>query len=227
MLGLDMKRRFRWPSRKRGDGGITNTPNAPQDVHDTNTSPQHTTALLPERPKRQASAGKPSLITDGSHSLPPSTTNASRTASTSAPQNIQHSASQDANSSSANTSKKDYWQLAVDQLQAEDSSIAEQITGVQQAAAAAGDIDFTAQLLRTTQQGQQELESKRWKIGTGSGEIVLRDQFDRLVKAVTLFKDVGNAAGSIDPLHAGLPLAGFCVLMQVRTATQIVVMRRF
>jgi hypothetical protein len=46
-------------------------------------------------------------------------------------------------------------------------------------------------------------------------KLVLRDQFDQLVKAITLFKDVGNAAGSIDPLHAGLPLAGFCVLMQV------------
>jgi hypothetical protein len=28
---------------------------------------------------------------------------------------------------------------------------------------------------------------------------VLRNQFDRLVKAVTLFKDVGNSAGSINP----------------------------
>jgi hypothetical protein len=94
-------------------------------------------------------------------------------------------------------------------------SLAEQITGVQQAAAAAGNSDFAAQLLHITQQGQQELESKRWKISAGSRKIVLRDQFDRLVKAITLFKDVGNAAGSIDPLHAGLPLAGFCVLMQV------------
>jgi hypothetical protein len=94
-------------------------------------------------------------------------------------------------------------------------SVAEQITGVQQAAVFTGNADFAAQLLHTTQQGQRELESKRWKISAGSREIVLRDQFDRLVKAITLFKDIGNAAGSIDPLHAGLPLAGFCVLMQV------------
>jgi hypothetical protein len=79
-------------------------------------------------------------------------------------------------------------------------SVAEQITGVQQAAAAAGNADFTAQLLHTTQQGQRQLESKTWKISAGSREIVLRDQFDRLVKAITLCKDVGNTAGSIDPL---------------------------
>jgi len=50
---------------------------------------------------------------------------------------------------------------------------------------------------------------------TGARETVLPDQFDRLVKAVKLSKDVGNAAGSIDPLHAGLPPAGFYILMQV------------
>ncbi len=93
--------------------------------------------------------------------------------------------------------------------------MADQIVGVQQAAADAGDADFAVQLLHTTEQSRESLEAKRWKITTGSRELVLRDQFDRLVKAVTLFKDVGNAARNIDPLHAGLPLAGFCVLMQV------------
>ena len=32
---------------------------------------------------------------------------------------------------------------------------------------------------------------------------------------VTSIKDVASAAASLDPLHAGLPLAGFCLLMQV------------
>jgi hypothetical protein len=200
-----MKRRFRWPSRKSGDGGATNTPNVPQEVRNAGPSPQHTTAPLPERPKLRASA-------DGASSTP------------SIPN---HSTSQDGTSSGANASKKDYWQLAVDQLQEEDSAVADQIAGVQQAATAAGNADFAAQLLYTTKQGQQELESKRWKIGTGSRGVVLRDQFDQLVKAVTLFKDVGNAAGSIDPLHAGLPLAGFCVLMQVRSACGVLVLRQY
>lgn len=111
--------------------------------------------------------------------------------------------------------KKDYWQLAVEKLQEEDASITEQIAGVQQAAAAAGTTDFAAQLLQTTQQSKEALEAKRWKISTGSQDIVLRDRFDRLLKVLMGFKDVGAAAGMIDPLHAGLPLAGLCVLMQV------------
>lgn len=53
---------------------------------------------------------------------------------------------------------------------------------------------------------------------------MLHDQFHWLVKAVTLFKGVGNAAGSIESLHAGLPLAGFRVLMQVGLVNAILVM---
>lgn len=49
----------------------------------------------------------------------------------------------------------------------------------------------------------------------GSEEIVLRDQLDRLMRVVTSIKDVASAAASLDPLHAGLPLASSCVLMQV------------
>ena len=152
-----MKRRLRRPSRKNGVGGSANTPNAPQDLHDAGVSSQHTTAALHERPKPQASADRsssafptPNLSAASRPSLPSSSTSASCAAGTSIPQNVQHRTLQDGPSSGANASKKDYWQLAVDQLQEEDSSIADQIAAVKQAAAAAGNADFTAQLLYTT-----------------------------------------------------------------------------
>jgi hypothetical protein len=72
----------------------------------------------------------------------------------------------DGTSSDANASKKDYWKLAVDKLQEEDFSVTDQRAGVQQAGEVAGNVDFAAQLLHTTQQGQQELEPRRWKIST-------------------------------------------------------------
>ena len=87
---------------------------------------------------------------------------------------------------------------------------------MQHAAAPAGQTDVAAQLLHATDQSRQTLEAKRWKIVVGSKEINVREQFDRLVRGVMLFKDVGNAAASLDPLHAGIPLARFCVLMGVR-----------
>jgi hypothetical protein len=153
------KRRLRWPSRKKDDGGSADTPNAPQDLRDACATPQRTFPPLPERPQPRVSTDKSSStlsipnLSAASQSLPSSTTNASRAASNIPPQNVQHSTLQDGTSSGANVSKRDYWQLAVDQLQEEDSLVADQIAGVQQAAVAAGNINFAAQLLHTTQRG--------------------------------------------------------------------------
>jgi hypothetical protein len=139
-----MKRRFRWLSRK--------------EVGDADPSPQYTTAPLPERPKPRAFTDSLSSTPSRRHlsaadSLsPPSSTIHTNDPDNTSTQNVQHSTPRDGTSSGANTSKKDYWQLAVDQLQEEDSSIADRIAGVQQAAAATGNTDFAAQLLHTTQQ---------------------------------------------------------------------------
>jgi hypothetical protein len=70
--------------------------------------------------------------------------------STTTPQILQRGRQQDGTSKGANVAKKNYWQIAVDELQEEDSSTADQIAGVQQAAAAAGNADFAPQLLHTT-----------------------------------------------------------------------------
>ena len=226
-------KRFAWRGHKSGDGddGATNTPTAPQGLRDACVPKQHTAAPYAECSRHQSgdkatSLSSPSPSSAAESQLEPSLPSSScRNASTALPPSPQHGTPQDVIPSDTEAFKKDYWLLAVNKLQEEDSSAADQLTGVQQAAAAAGNADFAPQLLHTTQQGRQELESKRWKISTGSREVVLRDQFDRLVKAVTLFKDVGNAAGSIDPLHAGLPLAGFCVLMQVGTVYTSLVIR--
>ena len=231
-----MRRLLHRPSRKKDDGEAANKHQSRRDLHYASTSQQHTTAPLPERPKPQATVAtsrSQSLTGDKSsflssspapssaegRSQPSLTTSSGRAASTTAPQNLQHGRRQDGTASGGTAAKKDYWQFAVEKLQEKDSSVADQIVGVQEAATAAGNADFALQLLHMTEQGQQALEAKTWTIITGSRVLVLRDHFDRLVKAVTLFKDVGNATGSTDPLHTGLPLAGFCVLMQVWPAT--------
>lgn len=122
-----MKRRFRWPSRK--------------EARAADPPPQHITAPLSERPAVR-SQPLPSSIIDVNHSV-----------NTSIKPNVRHSTAQDGTSSGANATKKDYWHLAVEELQKEDLSVAEQITGVQRAAAVAGNADFADQLLHTIQQG--------------------------------------------------------------------------
>ena len=210
-----MKRFFHRPGRKKRDDGAAN------EYRQTGTPQVSTTLSSPECPtprKDEPSVPTPPLVpapTAAATGLS-STPSSSHTAR--APLPLQNDAHGPPNtiSSGMNVVKKDYWQLAIDKLKEEDPSTADQIAAVQQAAAETGSTDFAAQLLRATKQSQATLEAKRWKIPTRGGEVVLRDHLDRLLKVVTVFKDVGNAAASLDPVHAGLPLAGFCVLMQVR-----------
>lgn len=215
-----MKRLFRRSGRKKHDGGAAHEHNhAPcHNSHNTGASQANSSFPLPERSNPQgdksSSLTSPPAPTPAGTG-PSSTPNSSHATSAIPPQNDPQGRQPDTIPPGTNATKKDYWQLAVEKLQEEDPSVADQIAGVQQAATEAGSTDFAAQLLHATKQSQEALEAKRWKITTSSQEVVLRDQLDRLVKVVTVFKDVGSAAGAIDPVHAGLPLAGFCVLMQV------------
>ena len=120
-------------------------------------------------------------------------------------------------SSGATIKKKDYWQLAVDILQREDPSTDNQITAVREAVVGGEHTDLPSLLLQAAKEGRQALEAKRWTIKIGSRSIGVHEQFDRLINAILLFKDVGGAAASLDPLHAGIPFAGFCTLMQMAT----------
>ena len=86
------------------------------------------------------------------------------------------------------------------------------------AATLADQTNLLPKLLQAAKDGRKALEAKRWTIMVGSRQVVVHEQFDRLINAILLFKDVGGAAASLDPLHEGLPVVGFCVLMQARLA---------
>jgi hypothetical protein len=217
-----MRRLSHQPDRKKRKGEAANEHrHTPRDnAHNTGTPQVNSSFPLPERLNlrghKSSSLSSPLAPTPAAAATGLSSTpNSDHATGATLPHNDPHGRQPDTTSSGTNAAKKDYWQLAIDKLQKEDSLVADQIAGVQQAAAESGSSDFAAQLLHATKQSQQALEAKRWKITTSSGEVVLRDQLDRLLKVVTVFKDVGNAAGSLDPVHAGLPLAGFCVLMQI------------
>ena len=62
---------------------------------------------------------------------------------------------------------------------------------------------------------RKELEQKRWRFKLGEKTIILRDQLARISKAGQAFKDLGGTLAGLDPLHAGLPWAGVCFLMQL------------
>lgn len=45
-------------------------------------------------------------------------------------------------------------------------------------------------------------------------EIILHDKVNMICKSIQALKDMGSQIAGLDPLHAGLPWAGFCLLMQ-------------
>jgi hypothetical protein len=59
---------------------------------------------------------------------------------------------------------------------------------------------------------------KQWSLTIGAKKIVLRDKVNTVVDLISKFKDVGTIAAGADPVHAGLPWAGICLILQVVVA---------
>ena len=62
-----------------------------------------------------------------------------------------------------------------------------------------------------------KMTSRQWSIKWKGKPRQVRDQVDGIVKVVQIAKDFGSAAAGLDPIHAGLPWAGVCILLQVRS----------
>lgn len=58
---------------------------------------------------------------------------------------------------------------------------------------------------------------KEWMIRFKNQKIKIREQIHRIVKVVQTAQALGSAVASLDPLHAGLPWAGVCVILTVRS----------
>jgi len=57
--------------------------------------------------------------------------------------------------------------------------------------------------------------NKQWKIRIRGRQVVIRDLVDKAVGIFEKFKPIGSAATSIDPIHAGIPFAGVCTLLEL------------
>ena len=60
-----------------------------------------------------------------------------------------------------------------------------------------------------------EKKGKLWKVKLGEEEVVLRDVGMKILRWVDKFKQIGDIIVQCDPVHAGLPWAGFRFLLQV------------
>ncbi len=62
------------------------------------------------------------------------------------------------------------------------------------------------------------MRDKEWKITVRGKSLDIRKQVDRVLKIVLAGKDLITSAASMDPIHAGLPWAGVCMLLPVSRA---------
>lgn len=60
------------------------------------------------------------------------------------------------------------------------------------------------------------MNKEQWRFKIGDKAVEVREQVDRIIKVVLVAKDFISSVASIDPIHAGLPWAGVCMLLPVR-----------
>ncbi len=63
----------------------------------------------------------------------------------------------------------------------------------------------------------KNMDDRKWQLRMGEHSVQIRQQIDRIIKIVTVAKDFISSAASMDPVHAGLPWAGICVLLPLLT----------
>ncbi|KAF4879667.1 Myotrophin [Colletotrichum siamense] len=75
---------------------------------------------------------------------------------------------------------------------------------------------LSQQLLELVYAKQQQCMDRRLKFKRSNGDvIVLKDVFEKVVKWLQKFKEVGDVATQYDPVHAALPWAGVRMLLQI------------
>lgn len=84
------------------------------------------------------------------------------------------------------------------------------------------DVDaLVQQALAATRQKQTIYQAKRWTFTFRGHTVVLREKADNIVKWLDQFKEVGDVASSVDPVHVGLPWAGIRFLLEVGSSFRI------
>ena len=82
-------------------------------------------------------------------------------------------------------------------------------------------LDISASIKKAIDAAEEKKQlciKKQWSMTIGGKTIVLRDKVNTVVDLVSKFKDIGSIAVGADPVHAGLPWAGICLLLQVVVA---------
>ncbi|KAI9787979.1 MAG: hypothetical protein M1816_007283 [Peltula sp. TS41687] len=79
-----------------------------------------------------------------------------------------------------------------------------------------GKRNVLADLHKLAETSKQKCIDKKWQYTRKSGEkVIFRDLFDKFIKWIDLFKQVGDIVIQYDPVHAALPWAGIRFVLQI------------
>lgn len=109
----------------------------------------------------------------------------------------------------------DLWEKAYVDLAAENPELLNAYKDVlrKEAAGVSPDASVQEQVANIVTSKRRQILKKQWRLQWGHRSIKIRSQIDRVVKLIEAFKNVGNVASNADPVHAGLPWAGICLLL--------------
>ncbi|KAK4691497.1 hypothetical protein P7C71_g5516, partial [Lecanoromycetidae sp. Uapishka_2] len=111
------------------------------------------------------------------------------------------------------TTKRDFWAEAGKKLGQLKPDVYQKLElAIQEGSNASGTLEERIRLDLSNKIAA--ITDRQWRIKWGARvNIPMRGLLEGVVKALEKFKDVGSAAASLDPVHAGLPLAAVCVLL--------------
>ena len=116
------------------------------------------------------------------------------------------------------TPRPDLWQLAYIKFSENDPDLVKKYERmVLKDPESSGKEDLQTRMSSILVRNMNKMTSRQWAIKWKGKPRQVRDQVDRIVKVVQIAKDFGSAAAGLDPIHAGLPWAGVCILLQVRS----------
>lgn len=113
------------------------------------------------------------------------------------------------------------WERAFRQISVEEKELVQAYNEIlnQETGMRSNDTQATAQDVVRLKRTQ--VLNRQWRLRWRNTTLEVSKAFDSIAKLVIMFKDVGSAATSADPVHAALPWAGILLLLIVGTCPKI------
>ncbi|KIW24692.1 uncharacterized protein PV07_10393 [Cladophialophora immunda] len=100
-------------------------------------------------------------------------------------------------------------------------SLQDQDTIQQHSVTKTTDVDaLVQQALAAAREKQTTCQAKRWTWKFHGHTVTLQEEADNIIKWLDRFKQVGDVASNVDPVHVGLPWAGIRLLLEAAISAQ-------